>query len=440
MAKQRGTFKEGAVNNGVDGDLSMKIFDLVEKFAGYGFNKSHSAAYALVSYQTLWMKTHYPSYFIAAVMSADMDNTEKVVTLVDEVERMGLKILPPDVNKGLFKFNVDEDQTIIYGIGAIKGVGEGPIDAIIAARESGGEFTDLFDFCNRVDLKKINKRIMEKLIYAGALDKLGPHRAALHATLPEAMKAAAQHAVAEAHGQSDLFGILTTEPEEIESKFADVPEWPDKVWLEGERETLGLYLTGHPINQYIKEVKRYSSNRLKDVKPTERGKVVTAVGLVISAQVKVTKKGTRMGILEIDDKSGRLSVMFFSEAFERYEEYIAKDRILVITGEVSFDDFNGGYKMTAREVMDIEAARERYARGLTLQLNADKINDAFMGKFMETLEPYRAGTCPINIFYQRADAKAKMTLGVEWRVSPTDELIYGLELILGSGNVELEFD
>jgi len=262
----------------------------------------------------------------------------------------------------------------------------------------------------------------------------------LHATLPEAMKAAAQHAIAEAHGQSDLFGILTTEPEEVESKFADVPEWPDKVWLEGERETLGLYLTGHPINQYIKEVKRYSSNRLKDVKPTERGKVVTAVGLVISAQVKVTKKGTRMGILEIDDKSGRLSVMFFSEAFERYEEYIAKDRILVITGEVSFDDFNGGYKMTAREVMDIEAARERYARGLTLQLNADKMNDTFMGKFMDTLEPYRAGTCPINIYYQRADARAKLTLGVEWRVSPTDELLYGLELMLGSGNVDLEFD
>jgi DNA polymerase-3 subunit alpha len=440
MEKQRGTFKEGAINNGVDGDLSMKIFDLVEKFAGYGFNKSHSAAYALVSYQTLWMKTHYPAYFIAAVMSADMDNTEKIVTLVDEVERMGLKILPPDVNKGLFKFNVDEDQTIIYGIGAIKGVGEGPIDAIIAARESGGQFQDLFDFCNRVDLKKINKRVMEKLIYAGALDKLGPHRAALHATLPEAMKAAVQHAFAESHGQTDLFGLLTTEPDEVESKFADVPEWPDKVWLEGERETLGLYLTGHPLNQYIKEVKRYSSNRLKDVKPTERGKVVSVVGLVISAQVKITKKGTRMGILEIDDKSGRLSVMFFSEAFERYEEYIAKDRILVITGEVSFDDFNGGYKMTAREVMDIETARERYARGISLQLNAEKMNDTFMGLFINTLEPYRAGTCPINVYYQRVDAKAKLTLGVEWRVSPNDELLYALELMLGSGNVALEFD
>lgn len=418
----------------------MKIFDLVEKFAGYGFNKSHSAAYALVSYQTLWMKTHYPAYFMAAVMSADMDNTEKIVTLVDEVERMKLKIQPPDVNKGLFKFNVDEDQTIIYGIGAIKGVGEGPIDAIISAREAGGEFKDLFDFCNRVDLKKINKRVMEKLIAAGALDKLGPHRAALHATLPEAMKAAAQHALAESHGQSDLFGILTTEPDEVESKFADVAPWPDKVWLEGERETLGLYLTGHPINQYIGEVKQYSSNRLKDVKPTARGKVVSVVGLVISAQIKVTKKGTRMGILEIDDKSGRLSVMFFSEAFEKYEEYLEKDRILVISGEVSFDDFNGGYKMTAREVMDIETARERYARGLTVQLDAKQVDDKFVEKLIETLEPYRAGTCPINIYYHRPDVKAKLTLGVEWRISPTDELLYALDVMLGAGNVTLEFE
>ena len=179
MAKQRAAFESGAVENGIDGELAMKIFDLVEKFAGYGFNKSHSAAYALVSYQTLWMKTFYPSYFMAAVMSADMDNTDKVVILVDECQNMGLTLCPPDVNEGLFKFNVDKDLRIIYGIGAIKGVGEGPIDAIIEARTEGGKFRDLFDFCNRVDLKRCGKRIIEKLILAGALDNLGPHRAAL---------------------------------------------------------------------------------------------------------------------------------------------------------------------------------------------------------------------------------------------------------------------
>ncbi|MCP4286070.1 MAG: DNA polymerase III subunit alpha, partial [Gammaproteobacteria bacterium] len=257
MAKQRSTFEDGAKNNNIDPDLAMKIFDLVEKFAGYGFNKSHSAAYALVSYQTLWLKVHYPAEFMAAVMSADMDNTDKIVTLVDEVGRMEMEILPPDLNKGRYKFTVDAEGRIVYGIGAIKGVGEGPIEAIIEARETHGAFTDLFDFCAKVDLKRVNKRVLEKLVLSGAMDNLGPHRAALMATLPEAIAAADQHAKAESFGQSDMFGLLTTEPEQVEQAFADVPKWPEKVWLEGEKETLGLYLTGHPINQYADEIRNY---------------------------------------------------------------------------------------------------------------------------------------------------------------------------------------
>ncbi len=223
MAKQRAVFKEGAENNGVDGELAMKIFDLVEKFAGYGFNKSHSAAYALVSYQTLWLKTHYPAEFMAAVMTADMDNTEKVVGLVDECHRMGLKVLPPDINSGLYRFNVDDSGAIVYGIGAIKGVGEGPIEAILESRNQDGYFKDLFDFCARIDLKKVNKRVIEKLILAGALDHLGPHRAALMASVDDAVKAASQHHQAEAFGQADMFGVLTDAPEEVERKYIQVP-------------------------------------------------------------------------------------------------------------------------------------------------------------------------------------------------------------------------
>ncbi len=243
MAKQRAVFQEGAEKNGVDGELAMKIFDLVEKFAGYGFNKSHSAAYALVSYQTLWLKTHYPAEFMAAVMTADMDNTEKVVGLVDECKNMGLTVLPPDINSGLYRFNVDDNGAIVYGIGAIKGVGEGPIEAILEARNKGGYFKDLFDFCARIDLKKVNKRVIEKLILAGALDRLGPHRAAMMASVDDAVRAASQHHQAEAFGQADMFGVLTDAPEEVEQKYTQVPEWPEKVRLEGERETLGLYLT-----------------------------------------------------------------------------------------------------------------------------------------------------------------------------------------------------
>ncbi|MDF2408896.1 DNA polymerase III subunit alpha [Aeromonas sp. 2HA2] len=440
MAKQRSGFEEGAVKNGIDGELAVKIFDLVEKFAGYGFNKSHSAAYALVSYQTLWLKTHFPAEFMAAVMTADMDNTDKIVTLVDECQRMGLTVIPPDVNSGRYRFSVNEDGHIVYGIGAVKGVGEGPIDAILSARDQDGPFRDLFDFCNRVDIKKINKRVMEKLILSGAMDRLGPHRAALMATLEEAMRAAEQHAKAQAVGQVDMFGVLTQEIDDVKKAFANVPHWPDKVWLEGERETLGLYLTGHPINQYSGELRRYTSGRLCDLHPTSRDTVTTAAGLVIAARSMVTKRGNKMGIFTLDDRSGRLDVTLFSEALEKYEELMQKDRILVVSGQVSFDDFSGGLKMSARELLDINDARERFARAIRISLDEQRIDDRFFPRLCEILEPARAGVCPVQVNYRRPGSRVRLTLGTEWRVTPTDQLIDDLRVLLGRERVELVFD
>ncbi|MDX7610538.1 DNA polymerase III subunit alpha [Aeromonas caviae] len=440
MAKQRVGFEEGAVKNGVDGELAMKIFDLVEKFAGYGFNKSHSAAYALVSYQTLWLKTHFPAEFMAAVMTADMDNTDKIVTLVDECQRMGLTVIPPDVNTGRYRFSVNEDGHIVYGIGAVKGVGEGPIEAILEARDRDGPFRDLFDFCNRVDIKKLNKRVMEKLILSGAMDRLGPHRAALMATLEEAMRAAEQHAKAQAVGQVDMFGVLTEEIDDVKKAFANVPHWPDKVWLEGERETLGLYLTGHPINQYSGELRRYTSGRLCDLHPTSRDTVTTAAGLVIAARSMVTKRGNKMGIFTLDDRSGRLDVTLFSEALEKYEELMQKDRILVVSGQVSFDDFSGGLKMSARELLDINDARERFARAIRISLDEQRIDERFFPRLCEILEPARAGVCPVQVNYRRPGSRVRLTLGTEWRVTPTDQLIDDLRVLLGRERVELVFD
>ncbi|WP_230432750.1 DNA polymerase III subunit alpha [Plesiomonas shigelloides] len=440
MAKQRGTFKEGAEKNGVDGELAMKIFDLVEKFAGYGFNKSHSAAYALVSYQTLWLKTHYPAEFMAAVMTADMDNTDKIVGLVEECRRMGLKILPPDVNSGEHHFRVNEAGEIVYGIGAVKGVGEGPIEAIVEARQAGGYFRDLFDFCARVDVKRINRRVLEKLILSGAMDRLGPHRAALMASLEEALKAADQHAKAEALGQADMFGVLADAPEQVEQAYANVPPWPDQVWLEGERETLGLYLTGHPITQYLKELDRYVPSRLKDMVPSPRGQVTVAAGLVVAARVMTTKRGSRIGLVTLDDRSGRLEVMLFSDALDRYQHLVEKDRILLVTGQVSFDDYSGGLRMTAREVLDIGEAREKYARALAISLTDGQIDDQFFSRFRQVLEPHRAGSVPVNIYYQRDDARARLRLGTEWRVTPSDQLLLGLRTLIGNEQIELEFD
>ncbi|WP_305403235.1 DNA polymerase III subunit alpha [Photobacterium leiognathi] len=440
MAKQRAVFEEGAIKNGVDGELAMKIFDLVEKFAGYGFNKSHSAAYALVSYQTLWLKAHYPAEFMAAVMTADMDNTDKIISLVDECHRMNLKLLPPDVNKGLYRFNVDDEGAVVYGIGAVKGVGEGPIENIISAREKGGHFKDLFDFCARIDTKKVNKRVLEKLIKSGAMDRLGPNRAAMLATLDDAIKAASQHHQAEAFGQTDMFGVLTAAPEEVEHKYANIPESPDKVWLEGERETLGLYLTGHPINAYIPELKHYTTWRLKDAQQTGRDKVATVAGLVIAARVMTTKRGTRIGLMTLDDRSGRMEVMLFSDALDRYIDLLEKDKIVVVSGQVSFDDFNGGLRMSAREVLDISEAREKHLRGLAISVTEQQIDEQFFARFSQVLEPHRAGTVPVNVYYQRSNARAKLTLGTEWRITPADQLISDLKILLGDKQVELEFN
>ncbi|WP_279143697.1 DNA polymerase III subunit alpha [Photobacterium phosphoreum] len=440
MAKQRAVFEQGAIDNGVDGELSMKIFDLVEKFAGYGFNKSHSAAYALVSYQTLWLKAHYPAEFMAAVMTADMDNTDKIISLVDECHRMNLKLLPPDVNKGLYRFNVDDEGAVVYGIGAVKGVGEGPIGNIISAREKDGHFKDLFDFCARIDTKKVNKRVLEKLIKSGALDRLGPNRAAMLATLDDAIKAASQHHKAQASGQEDLFGVLTEAPEEVEHAYANIAEAPESVWLEGERETLGLYLTGHPINAYISELKHYTTWRLKDAQQTGRDKVASVAGLVIAARVMTTKRGSRIGLMTLDDRSGRMEVMLFTDALDRYMDLLEKDKIVVVSGQVSFDDFNGGLRMSAREVLDISEAREKHLRGVAISVTEEQIDEQFFSRFSQVLEPHRAGTVPVHMYYQRSNARAKFTLGTEWRVTPADKLLSDLKILLGDKQVELEFN
>ncbi|GAB5382069.1 MAG: DNA polymerase III subunit alpha [Aliiglaciecola sp.] len=439
MEKQRSVFADGSKNNNIDPDLAMKIFDLVEKFAGYGFNKSHSAAYALVSYQTLWLKAHYPAEFMAAVMSADMDNTDKIVTLVDECERMGITILPPDLNAGQYKFTVDEQGRIVYGIGAIKGVGEGPIEAIIAARKEKGTFSDLFDFCAKVDLKKVNKRVLEKLVLSGAMDNLGPHRACLMATLPEAIAAADQHAKAESHGQSDMFGLLTTEPEQVEQAFSNVPHWPEKIWLEGEKETLGLYLTGHPINQYAQEIKNYSSGRLVDLKPTNKDTTSTAVGLVLGVRVMVNKKGRRWAIVTLDDKSARMDARFFPDMYEKYEELLQPDRILLISGQVSFDDFSGGNTISARDAMDIVQAREKNVKCLGLEVQSNWCNDASVSKLQAILQNYQGGSCPINMRVIHPDAEMTLAFGAQWYVTPEDQLIYELQQVLTPECVQLQF-
>nr|WP_314741606.1 DNA polymerase III subunit alpha [uncultured Haemophilus sp.] len=440
MAAQREIFEKGAINKGIDGGLAMKIFDLVEKFAGYGFNKSHSAAYALVSYQTLWLKAHFPAEFMAAVMSSEMDNTDKIVGLYDECMNMGLTVVPPDINSGKHRFSVNEKGEIVYGLGAIKGVGEGPIDEILSARQKEGIFKDLFDLTARLDLKKINRRTFDALIMSGCMDKLGPHRAALMKNLDDALKASDQHSKMEALGQSDMFGVLTETPEEVQSAYANTPKWSEQTILDGERATLGLYLSGHPIGRFLKELSHYAPVRLNELQPTFRGQTVTAAGIVVGYRVAVTKRSSRIGIATIEDRSGKLDITLFSEALETYGDLIEKDSIIIATGPVQFDDFSGGLKMSAREIMTLDDARTRNAKSLALAINQEQLNAKFIKDLTACVEPYKEGTLPLHFYYQSEQGRALLKGGIEWRVTPKEEMLTGLRTLLGENAVELEFE
>ncbi|MGP1931356.1 MAG: DNA polymerase III subunit alpha [Arsenophonus sp. ET-DL12-MAG3] len=440
MIKQRSIFEAGAIKNGINSSLSIKIFNFVEKFASYGFNKSHSAAYALISYQTLWLKAHYPAEFMASVMTADMDNTDKMVSLVDECWRMGLKVLPPDINQGLYHFHVNEKGEIVYGIGAIKGVGKSSIETIIKSRQKSGYFKEIFDFCLRVDIKKLNHRIIEKLIISGSFDHLGPHRAALVSSLKDALKMADQYAKAEAVGQIDMFGVLTTEPKEIEKSYANILEWPEHLILEGERETLGLYLTGHPITTYLSEIKYYTNGLiLKNVNPTQLGQMLTVVGLALGVKIITTKRGNKIGICTLDDRSGRLNIILFADTLKKYRHLLKKDKILIAKGQVNFDNFNGSNKMFVYELMSLNEAREKHAKYIAILLKDKQMNSLVLKNIYSILESYCSGTIPVHFYYQKKNIRDKLKLDVTWRVTPTDNLLIELRTLLGNQQVKLEF-
>ncbi|WAH60167.1 DNA polymerase III subunit alpha [Pseudomonas silvicola] len=451
MAKQRGGFIEGCANNNIDADLAGNIFDLVEKFAGYGFNKSHSAAYGLVSYQTAWLKAHYPAPFMAAVLSADMHNTDKVVTLIEEVRIMKLRLDAPDVNASEFKFTVNDEGRIIYGLGAIKGVGEGPVEAITEARQAG-PFKDLFDFCERIDLKRVNKRTLDGLIRSGALDRLGPYfhdeskaylanidrnRAVLLAAMEEAIKAAEQTARTHDSGHSDLFGGLFVEADaDVYASHRKAKELTLKERLRGEKETLGLYLTGHPIDEYEGEIRRFARQRIIDLKPARGAQ--TVAGMVINLRVMKNKKGDKMGFITLDDRSARIEASLFADAFMAAQSLLQTDAMVVVEGEVSNDDFSGGLRLRVNRVMTMEDARTNLAESLRLKVHADALKGDRLSWLGDLCKRHR-GACPITMEYTGPDAKALLQFGEDYRIDPGDGLIQALRDQFGRENVFLQY-
>ena len=442
MAKQRAIFVKGSVERGVPQQSATHIFDLMEKFAGYGFNKSHSAAYALITYQTAWLKTHYKEAFMAAVLSSDMANTDKIVIFVHECSENKISILPPDVNKSLFKFSVDKQNCILYGLGAIKGIGEGAIEAIIAAR-AARPFQDIFDFCSRIDGRKVSRRVLEALVCAGAFDCLGvdfTQRAEWMATLSDAVQAAEQISKNRARGQADLFGdSLSAEDIKASAKPKNIEPWSESVRLQGEKDSLGLYLTGHPLAAYEEELSHIRTSTIRDLK-VERNRRYVITGLIVTVRTLMTRKGDRMAFVTLDDRTARQEIAVFSDQYRENKELLVKDNLVIVTGEVSIDTYSGGYKMRCMEIMSLEKSRLKSAKFLKVVVSSLALGENFAKRLMETLKPYQVQAgCPVQIVYERNESSVFLRLGQDWRVNPKETLVDALEALSGVASVDVGY-
>ena len=440
MSLQRDIFVNGALNNQVNEKIATSIFDLMEKFAGYGFNKSHSVAYALLAYQTAWLKTHYPAAFMAAVLSADMNNTDRIVRLIEELRRMKLVLKPPSINTSDHKFRVVDNKTILFGLGAVKGVGRSAIINLCGERQEHGDFSDLFEFCRRLDPRKVNRRVIEALIRAGALDDLGQQRSVLAASLEKALKFAEQYVDNTDSGQDDMFGteLLTTPAaggNGHEVPYVSVPDWADHERLMGEKESLGFYLKGHPITRYEGELSSVVTANLNKVKV---GMNLTVAGYIESIRIRSGVRG-RLAEIMLDDKTARLQITVYSENYQQYRDLLVKDRLVIIKGDAVEDNYyEAGVAIVAREIYSLAEVRERYA-ALRLKVNKTMLDNGLVPGLREVLSRHATGTNRVSMEYNDGHISTILSFGSGWSVTISDELLGELNELVGVANVNLDF-
>ena len=431
MDAQRAVFVEGAVKNGTPEKQAAELFDLMEKFASYGFNKSHAAAYALVAYHTAYLKAHYPAAFLAATMSADMNNTDSVHIFYDDCAANGVEVLAPDINQSEFRFKPISDKQVLYGLGAVKGTGWAAIEVILAAREAEGPFKDLFDFCRRLDLRKVNRRVIESLIRAGAFDKLEPNRAALLAAISAAEQSGA------ASGQDSLFGEMS---DSVAHTLPKVNAWSEQEKLQQEKSALGFYFSGHPYEGYKRELATFVRTTLGNLKPQDQPQLLA--GVVMGIRIRMTQRG-KMAIVTLDDATSRIEIVVGNELLNQSQHLLKEDALVIVEGRVSNDDFSGGLRVNARKVYDLAAARSANASLLKISCNGQ----ADAGRLREILAPYcRQGGeedrrhCAVKIEYHNGSARVELMLGEQWRVELHDELLSNLKGWLSEDNVKILYN
>ncbi|HET7672862.1 MAG TPA: DNA polymerase III subunit alpha [Burkholderiales bacterium] len=434
MAQQREIFVAGALHNGLSKAKATQLFDLMEKFAGYGFNKSHAAAYALLAYHTAYMKAHHGAAFLAANLSAVMDDTDKVRQFYEDGLANRLAILPPDINASEHRFVPVDAERVRYGLGAVRGTGESAIGAIVEARRQG-PFTDLFDFCRRVDKRMVNRRVVEALVRAGAFDAIDARRARLLASVGRALEAAEQEE--RAASQTSLFGEAEA-PRGGADAYFDVPDWDLRQKLLEEKAALGFSISGHLFSVYERELKGFMRTPLAKLSPGER---VWMAGVVTQARTQMTRRG-RMMVVTLDDSSAQVEITVFNELYEKCRDKIREDALLVVAGKVQRDEFSGGLRVGAEELLDLETLRLRFAARLRISMNGntDQMRDA--QRLQQLLAPYRAsggGACQVVVAYRNSLAACDVALGDSWRVRPDSQLLAELGAWLAPENVQLVY-
>jgi DNA polymerase III subunit alpha len=451
MAQQRDVFVAGAEKNKLPRAKAILLFDLMEKFAGYGFNKSHAAAYALIAYQTAYLKAHYPAAFMAANLSAVMDDTDKVHQFHEDALANGLKVLAPDVNSGEYRFVPVDAKTIRYGLGAVKGTGEAAIAAVLQARKDDGPFRDLFDFCVRVDKRAVNRRVVEALVRAGAFDFLDDgksvHRASLLASVGVALEGAGQ---AERNAmQNSLFGGDDA-AEQHRPGLVAAPRWTDAQRLREEKTALGLYLSGHPFAEHRAEIGKFVKASLKSVAASSEAEGMRTqlmAGVVESIRFQRTQQG-RMVIVNLSDGTATQEITVYNEVFDQYRDLVKEDAIIVVEAKVRSVRRSVGEegeavftRITAERIYDLAGARSRFARAVRLSMNgqASSAGPASAAKLKTMLEPYRQGQCAVEVRYRNGGASVEMQLGDDWRVSLDDQLMTSLREWLKPENVEVVY-
>ncbi|HEX8978450.1 MAG TPA: DNA polymerase III subunit alpha [Parasulfuritortus sp.] len=431
MAKHKDIFKEGANKKGYDEKLAIHLFELMEKFAEYGFNKSHTAAYAVVTYQTAWLKAHHTAAFMAATLSSDMDNTDAVRIFIEDSLSNRLTVLGPDVNQSEFRFYPVDRKSIRYGLGAIKGTGESAINMILAAREQDGPFKDLFDFCRRVDRRVVNRRAIEAMARAGAFDSLHANRAAVLNSVGIAMEWA-ENAQANAI-QNSLFGGELAEPA---LDLVATPLWSIREQLAQEKTALGFYFSGHPFSAYKDELVGIVERSLNQIGPQQRP--VLMAGVIMEVRTQMTRRG-KMAFVTLDDGTARLDVAVYNEQFEAYRNLLKEDNLLLVMGKVSHDDYSGGLRVVADELHSLEQARNRFASRLLIKLNGQ----ANAERLAQILTPYLMSGeergCPVSMQYRSSGRECQITLGESWRVRLEDGLIRELGDWLKPENVAIQY-